>query len=59
MFDLRLMKDLSVLTAAGVGGGSLVYANVQLRVPADVLDDPRWPAAIDRAELDRYYDRTE
>src|SRR5437763_1928714 len=59
MFDLRLMKDLAVLTAAGVGGGSLVYANVQLRAPADVFDDPHWPAAIDRTMLDRYYDRTE
>ena len=59
MFDLRLMKDLSVLTAAGVGGGSLVYANVQLRAPAEVFDDPHWPAAIDRPALDPYYDRTE
>jgi cholesterol oxidase len=59
MFDLRLMKDLSVLTAAGVGGGSLVYANVQLRAPADLFDDPDWPAAIDSHGLDRYYDRTE
>jgi cholesterol oxidase len=58
MFDLRLMKDLSVLTAAGVGGGSLVYANVQLRAPAEVFDDPHWPAAIDRPALD-YYDRSE
>jgi cholesterol oxidase len=33
MLDLRLMKDLAVITAAGVGGGSLVYANVQLRAP--------------------------
>ena len=38
MLDLRLMKDLSVITAAGVGGGSLVYANVQLRAPDDVFD---------------------
>src|SRR5215218_5586881 len=59
MFDLRLMKDLSVLTAAGVGGGSLVYANVQLRAPSGVFDDPHWPAAIDRSGLDPYYDRTE
>ena len=58
MFDLRLMKDVSVLTAAGVGGGSLVYANVQLRAPADVFDE-RWPAGLDRAALDPYYDRTE
>jgi cholesterol oxidase len=58
LFDLRLMKDLSVVTAAGVGGGSLVYANVQLRAPADVFASG-WPRAIDREELDPYYDRTE
>ena len=38
-----------VITAAGVGGGSLVYANVQLRAPADVFDDG-WPAAITPAD---------
>jgi cholesterol oxidase len=58
MFDLRLMRDLSVLTAAGVGGGSLVYANVQLRAPAEVFMRD-WPRAISRDELDPYYDRTE
>jgi cholesterol oxidase len=58
LFDLRLMRDLSVLTAAGVGGGSLVYANVQLRTPADVFLEG-WPEAIDRDALDPYYDRTE
>jgi cholesterol oxidase len=58
LFDLRLMKDLSVVTAAGVGGGSLVYANVQLRAPADVFASG-WPKAIDRQALDPYYDRTE
>jgi cholesterol oxidase len=59
MLDLRLMKDLSVITAAGVGGGSLVYANVQLRAPADIFEQAPWPRAITRAELDPYYDRTE
>ena len=58
MFDVRLMRDLSVITAAGVGGGSLVYANVQLRAPAAVFDQG-WPAAITRAELDPWYTRTE
>ncbi|HXB65253.1 MAG TPA: GMC family oxidoreductase [Solirubrobacteraceae bacterium] len=58
LFDLRLMRDLSVLTAAGVGGGSLVYANVQLRAPAEVFAQG-WPRAIGRAALDPYYDRTE
>ncbi len=58
LFDLKLMRDLSVLTAAGVGGGSLVYANVQLRAPADVFRTG-WPRSIDRDALDPYYDRTE
>src|SRR5688500_6679384 len=39
MFDVRLMRDVVVITAAGVGGGSLVYANVQLRAPREVFDD--------------------
>jgi cholesterol oxidase len=59
MLDLRLMRDLSVITAAGVGGGSLVYANVQLRAPADVFSEDPWPDAITRSELDPYYERTE
>jgi cholesterol oxidase len=59
MFDLRIMRDLAVLTSAGVGGGSLVYANVQLRAPADLFLDPHWPDAITRPALDPYYDRTE
>ena len=58
LLDIRLMRDLAVITAAGVGGGSLVYASVQLRAPAEVFEDG-WPAAITRAELDPWYDRTE
>ena len=59
MFDLRIMRDVAVLTGTGVGGGSLVYANVQLRAPDAIFDDPAWPAAIDAAVLGPYYDRTE
>jgi cholesterol oxidase len=58
-FDLRIMKDVAVLTGAAVGGGSIVYANVQLRAPDDVFEDPAWPHAIDARELRPYYDRTE
>jgi cholesterol oxidase len=58
MFDLRLFKDLAVLSAAGVGGGSLVYANVQLRAEPEVFAEG-WPAGIDRAALDPFYDLVE
>jgi cholesterol oxidase len=37
LFDVRMTRDVTVVTAAGVGGGSLVYANVQLRAPADLF----------------------
>jgi cholesterol oxidase len=59
MFDVRLMRDIVVVTAAGVGGGSLVYANVQLRAPAEVFEHARWPDAITADELDPWYDTTE
>ena len=59
LFDVRMMSDVVVITAAGVGGGSLVYANVQLRAPADVFDDPHWPAAITGASIEPWYQRTE
>ena len=59
MFDVRLMRDLVVITAAGVGGGSLVYANVQLRAPAEVFEDARWPAAITAETLEPWYRKTE
>jgi cholesterol oxidase len=59
MFDVRWMRDVVVITAAGVGGGSLVYANVQLRAPADVFGQPRWPDAITAETIEPWYRRTE
>lgn len=49
----------AVVTGRGLGGGSLVYSMVSLRAPSQVFNDPVWPDEIDRAELDRYYDRAE
>ena len=38
---ITLLKDIVVLSAAGVGGGSLVYANTLYRPPPTFFDDPR------------------
>ncbi|MEO5678879.1 MAG: GMC family oxidoreductase [Acidimicrobiales bacterium] len=57
LFDVRFFSALGVVVAAGVGGGSLVYANIHIRPDAVVFDDPRWPAGTDRASLDPYYDK--
>jgi cholesterol oxidase len=41
---ITLLKDVLILGGAGVGGGSLVYANTSLVPPDKVFTDPRWPA---------------
>ena len=55
LFDLRQVGRMDVLGAAGLGGGSLIYANVFLEPPPVVFDDPRWPASCDAQQLGPYY----
>src|SRR3954465_8504710 len=53
---ITLLKDIVVLSAAGVGGGSLVYANTLYQPPAAFFADPRWSGITDWArELEPYY----
>src|SRR5690348_14718696 len=47
---------VSILHASGVGGGSLVYANVTIRPPNFVFDDARWPLTWTLEQRDAYYD---
>ena len=55
---ITLLKDVVVLSAAGVGGGSLVYANTLYRPPAAFFDDPHWSGVTDwAAELAPHYDQ--
>jgi cholesterol oxidase len=47
-----------VLAGAGVGGGSLVYANTLYEPLADFYDDPQWRGITDwRAELAAHYEQ--
>ncbi len=47
-----------VLSGAGVGGGSLVYANTLYRPLDEFYDDPQWSHITDwRAELAPHYER--
>jgi Choline dehydrogenase and related flavoproteins len=49
-----------VLSGAGVGGGSLVYANTLYRPLDDFFNDPQWRDITDwRAELAPHYDTAE
>lgn len=57
LFDVRMFSGIGVVAASGVGGGSLIYANIHIRPDPIVFDDPRWPASITRESLDPYYDK--
>ncbi len=45
LWELRNLGELRVAQAAGLGGGSLIYANVHLRPPASVFRS--WPDRCD------------
>ncbi len=52
------LKDCLILSGAGVGGGSLVYANTLYEPLAPFYDDPQWKHITDwRDELAPYYDQ--
>jgi cholesterol oxidase len=55
-FDFRVFRDMTVVQGAGVGGGSLVYANVSVEAK-DELFNQGWPPEITVKELRPYYDR--
>ncbi|HTR90677.1 MAG TPA: GMC family oxidoreductase [Trebonia sp.] len=58
---IHLLRDVIVLAGAGVGGGSLVYANTLYRPESDAFyRDRQWAHITDwRAELAPYYDQAE
>jgi len=56
LFGLRENDGVTILRASGVGGGSLVYANVTIRPPNAVLEDPRWPLTWSAQQRDESYE---
>jgi cholesterol oxidase len=54
LFDVRNFRHMDAVLAAGLGGGSLIYANVFLEPPDHVFDE-RWPAGVKKADLAPYY----
>ncbi|MFI5798211.1 GMC oxidoreductase [Streptomyces sp. NPDC051677] len=55
---MSLLKDLLVLSGAGVGGGSLVYANTLYTPPDSFYADHNWAHITDwKSELAPYYDQ--
>ena len=54
LFEYHHFKGLDSLTASGLGGGSLIYANVMLRKDPETFAADGLPLAP--ADLDRHYD---
>jgi cholesterol oxidase len=64
MFDIWSFSSLEAVVSSGLGGGSLIYANVMLRMPETWFahENPdgsteNWP--VTRADLDPHYDQVE
>jgi len=64
MYDVWSFRHSEALVASGLGGGSLIYANVLLRKPEAWFCERRpdgsvkpWP--VSRADLDEHYDAVE
>jgi cholesterol oxidase len=58
---IHVLRDVIVLAGAGVGGGSLNYANTLYQPSAEAFyRDPQWADITDwRAELQPYYDQAQ
>ena len=57
---ITLLKGVMVLRGAGVGGGSLIYANTLMRPLPEVFRQNAWPAGEDwEKELAPHYDEAE
>ena len=52
--DIRFLDQMVVATGAGVGGGSLIYANVCVDAPDRVFESG-WPSQITADEMHGYY----
>ena len=57
---IHLLRNVMILAGAGVGGGSLNYANTLYVPPEPFFDDPQWKHITDwRAELMPHYDQAQ
>ncbi|MEM5345693.1 alpha/beta fold hydrolase [Paraburkholderia azotifigens] len=59
LLEVHVNPDVNVVVGCGLGGTSLINANVALKPDERLWDDPRWPDAVraDKANLDVCYAR--
>ena len=55
---IHILPDVLILAGAGVGGGSLVYANTLYQPGDEYFKDPQWASITDwKSELGPWYDQ--
>jgi cholesterol oxidase len=62
LFDPWSFRHIEAVVASGLGGGSLIYANVLIRKDRhwfEESDPPGWKWPVTREDLDPYYERAE
>ncbi|HVF89086.1 MAG TPA: GMC family oxidoreductase [Blastocatellia bacterium] len=61
LFDFHFGTDIGIIKGSGLGGTSLINANVAYQPEGDLFDESRWPQAIrdarDNGLLGQYYAR--
>lgn len=55
LYDFLAFSDISVIQGSGLGGTSLINANVAILPDEDVFKQVAWPRGITPAELQPYY----
>ncbi len=55
LYEYRQFKDIGVIQGSGLGGTSLVNANVAIIPESKVFDQDAWPSAITANKLESYF----
>ncbi|HEY2385262.1 MAG TPA: GMC family oxidoreductase, partial [Terriglobia bacterium] len=57
LFELLNYPDISVIKGSGLGGTSLINANVAIKPDPEIFAQFGWPASVTYDALSVYYDR--
>ncbi|MFT7687476.1 MAG: choline dehydrogenase-like flavoprotein [Candidatus Azotimanducaceae bacterium] len=55
LFDFHMNSDMNALVGCGLGGTSLINANVALEIDYRILKDGIWPAELNETLMRKYY----
>src|SRR5215831_536132 len=57
LYELLTYPDISVIKGSGLGGTSLINANVAIRPDREVFEQFHWPASLTFEALTPFYDK--